>query len=204
VLRGPVEVVLLAQDVREADVLVAGGREHGPGVSLGLRQRALLGRLRQAGGCAELGGRMGGKARLGGVQPRFHSVEVALGQAAPSPGHGQERPAAHHISGQRNDPVAQRAVVMPAAKLSHAQLDQVGGALGVAAGHRVPDRVSERSLAGEPPAGCGVEPGDAVGMTSHQPGTQRIREQVLVAIPPRSSSSATTNRFSRSSGSRVA
>ncbi len=42
VLRGPVEVALLAQDVREADVQIAGTREHRARVALGRGQRAFV------------------------------------------------------------------------------------------------------------------------------------------------------------------
>ncbi len=232
VLRGRIEVALLAQDVREADVEVAGGGEHRAGVALGRGQRAFVepacldrtsarqphvrqhdGRaqlVRDHAGRAQAGDRLGervhrgaevaggpgrqadeaggGAARevvlrpgqrecpacvrdravdvapglgdrgavdrdhgregadlalpvpgrlgqrgrrgdgrwrrrvetgLGGVEPRLHPVEVALGEAAPPQEDGEQRPATYDVVGQRDQPVAKGAVLASSAQVGH-------------------------------------------------------------------------------------
>jgi len=53
----------------------------------------------------------------------------------------------------------------------------------VAARDRVPHRISEQPVLGEPSAGRGVQLADPVGMPGRQTGTQSVGEEVVVAVP---------------------
>jgi len=93
VLRGRVEVAVLAQDVREADVQIAGAGEHRAGVALGRGQRASVEptrldrasarqpHVRQHDGRAQLVGDHAGRVQAGDrLAERAHrSAEVAGG-----------------------------------------------------------------------------------------------------------------------------
>ena len=124
------------------------------------------------------------EAGLGGVEPRLHPVDVALGEPAPRRDGGEQRSAAHDVVGQRDQPVAQGAVLAPPAQVGQGELDEVGGVLVVAARDRVPYGVGQQPVLGEPSAGRGVQLGDPVGVPGSQPGTQRVGEEVVVAVPP--------------------
>ena len=54
----------------------------------------------------------------------------------------------------------------------------------VAARDRVPYGIAEQPVLGQPPASRGVQLTDPVGMPASQTGTQRVGEQVVVAVPP--------------------
>ena len=64
------------------------------------------------------------------------------------------------------------------------ELDEVGGVLVVAACDRVPHGIAQQPVLGEPSAGRGVQLADPVGMPGSQAGTQRVGEEVVVAVPP--------------------
>ena len=121
---------------------------------------------------------------LGGVEPRLHAVEVALGEAAPPHEHGEERPATYDVVGQRDQPVAKGAVLASPAQVGQGELDEVGGVLVVAARDRMPYGIAQQPVVGEPSAGRGVQLGDPVGMPGGQTGTQCVGEEVVVAVPP--------------------
>ena len=121
---------------------------------------------------------------LGGVEPRLHPVEVALGEPAPAHEHGEQRPATHDVVRQRDQPVAKGAVLASSPHVGQAELDEIGGVLVVAARDRVPHGIAQQPVLGEPSAGRGVQLTDAVGMPGSQTGTQRVGEQVVVAVPP--------------------
>lgn len=121
---------------------------------------------------------------LRGVEPRLHPVEVALGETAPAEVHGEQRPPTDDIVGQRGQPLAQGPVLASSAQVGQGELDEVGGVLVVAARDRVPHGVVEQPVLGEPSAGRGVQPGDTVGPRGRGTGTQRVGEEVVVAVPP--------------------
>ena len=121
---------------------------------------------------------------LGGVEPRLHPVEVALGEPAPPRVNGEQRPATYDVVGQRDQPVAKGAVLASSAQVGQGELDEVGGVLVVAARDRVPYGIGQQPVLGEPSAGRGVQLGDPVGMPGSQTGTQRVGEEVVVAVPP--------------------
>ena len=46
------------------------------------------------------------------------------------------------------------------------------------------DGIAQQPVLGEPPAGCGVQLTDPVGMPGGQTDTQSVGKQVVVAVPP--------------------
>ena len=104
------------------------------------------------------GGDGAARARLGGVEPGLDPVEVALGEPRPGEGGGEQRTAPHDVVGQ--GVAATRAGCGPGGRRRRsgsAELDQVGGVLGVAAGQRVADGVGEQAVLGVPVGGGPVQ-----------------------------------------------
>ncbi len=98
--------------------------------------------------------------------------------------HRKQRPSTHDIVRQRDQPIAEDAVLAPSPHVRQAELDEIGGVLVIAAHDRVPNGIAKQPVFREPSAGCGVQLTDAVGMPGGQTGAQRVGEQVVVAIPP--------------------
>ena len=158
-------------------------RDHGrEGADLALPVPGRLGQRGPPWGCVDRRRRV--ETGLGGVEPRLHPVEVALGEPAPPHEGGEQRPATHDVVGQRDQPVAKGAVLASSAQVGQGELDEVGGVLVVAARDRVPYGIGQQPVLGEPSAGRGVQLTDPVGMPGGQTGTQRVGEEVVVAVPP--------------------
>ena len=124
------------------------------------------------------------QASLGGVEPLVHPVEVTGREPAPAHEHRKQRPSTHNIVRQRDQPIAKDAVLAPSPHVRQAELDEIGGVLMVAAHDRVPNGIAQQPVLREPSAGRGVQLTDAVGIPGRQTGTQRVGEQVVIAVPP--------------------
>ncbi len=76
------------------------------------------------------------------------------------------------------------AVLTASAHIGQGQLDKVSGVLVVATRDRVPYGIAQQPVLGQPSAGGGVQLTDPVAMPGSQTGTQRVGEQLVVAVPP--------------------
>jgi hypothetical protein len=98
--------------------------------------------------------------------------------------HRKQRSATHDVGRQRDQPVAKGAVLASSPHVRQGELDEIGGVFGVAARDRVPYGIAGQPVLGQPSAGRGVQFTDPGGISAGHAGTQRVSEEVVVAVPP--------------------
>ena len=125
----------------------------------------------------------GGQRRVGVVEPGLDRVEVTGHHQRPAGEDAEDRAPAHHGVRQRPHPGQQQAVLPGAAQLRQRFLHQVGGAVEVLGGERVPDGVRDEVVRGVPGAGPLVQTRHLVGVLGEQACAQDVGEQVVVAVP---------------------
>ena len=106
-----------------------------------------------------------------------------LTMSAPTRSMVKHRPAAEELVGQSREPPASGRLLAGLEHGRRGQLDELGGALDVVAGHRVGDRLGRVAVRLVPVARPPMQLVDPVGLLVEQPCPQHVGEQVVVAVP---------------------
>jgi hypothetical protein len=128
-------------------------------------------------------GRRVGQQPLHVVEPSRDGLRLATGHQGSDEADREHGPTPYDVVGEVVDPPAGRGLLTLSQYADDGALDEVGRALEVAGGERVPDGGHRLARIGVPLRGPQVEAGDVARPLLEQVGSEDVGEEMVVAVP---------------------